>query len=217
MGFTLFTVAAGWYAYNTVSHDAPSYIAMTEHRNWTIVTFVLFLGAACWEYSLSRQGNSNFSSKMRQGGDKRATKTAQVARPRASARANAVSLMNWNNGRGWLFTGLLVIAAGTLLSTAWHGGELVYRHGLGVMSLPKPEGAGHPNEHGAGHDHGNMPMQGADMPHEDAHAHIHGDTSSSGHPHDAESGRKAPVADGAGTAPKKAGHTHAPGSLPHKD
>ncbi len=51
-------------------------------------------------------------------------------------------------------TGLLlalVVGAGLLLATAWHGGELVYRHGLGVMSLPQAEeGAGH--EHGgAGH------------------------------------------------------------------
>lgn len=210
VGFTLLTVAAGWYAYNTVSHDAPSHIAMTDHRNWAVVTFALFLGAACWEYFLSRLGNSNFSSKTR-----RAAKTAQVARPGASVKANAVSLMNWNNGRGWLFTGLLVIAAGMLLSTAWHGGELVYRHGLGVMSLPKSEGPGHPNEHGAGHDHGNMPMQGADMPHEDAHSH--GGTSSGGHPHDAEPGKKAPATGGAGTAPKKAGHTHAPGAPLHKD
>jgi len=31
----------------------------------------------------------------------------------------------------------MVIAALLLLSTAWHGGELVYRHGLGVLSLPE--------------------------------------------------------------------------------
>ncbi len=29
---------------------------------------------------------------------------------------------------------------GLLLSTAWRGGELVYRHGLGVLSLPSTEG-----------------------------------------------------------------------------
>ena len=53
-------------------------------------------------------------------------------------------------GKGWLFTALLVIAAGLLLSTAWHGGELVYRYGLGVISMPKAEGQGYAHDHGAG-------------------------------------------------------------------
>ena len=174
VGFTLLTVAAGWYAYSTVAHDAPSHIAMAEHRNWAMATFVLFLGVAGWEYYLSRQGKC----------------------------------------KGWLFTGLLVIAAGLLLSTAWHGGELVYRYGLGVMSLPKPEGPGHAHEHGEGH--GDMAVQDKDTLHEDGHAHSRDGTTNGGHPHDAEPGHKTPVADGTGTAPRKAGHTHAPGTPPHK-
>lgn len=147
VGFTLLTVASGWYAYNTVAHNAPSHIAMAEHRNWAMATFALFLGVAGWEYFLSRRGKS----------------------------------------KNWLFTGLLVIAAGLLLTTAWHGGELVYRYGLGVMSLPKPEGPGHAHEHGE--DHGGMPEQGEDTLHED----------------------------GTGTAPKETGHTHALGTPPHED
>lgn len=48
-----------------------------------------------------------------------------------------------------------VIAAlalwGLLVTTAWHGGEIVYRHGLGVMSLPQTDdhsngGGGHQQE-----------------------------------------------------------------------
>lgn len=158
VGFTLLTVAAGWYAFYTVNHDAPSHIAMVEHRNWAMATLALFLCIAGWEYYLSRQGKD----------------------------------------KGWLFTGLLVIAAGLLLSTAWHGGELVYRYGLGVMSMPKAEGPGHAHDHGE--DHGDMPVQGEDMLHKDGHAH-----SSDG------------TADGAGTAPRKTGHTHAPATPPHKD
>lgn len=46
-----------------------------------------------------------------------------------------------------MFIGLLLAAGVLLASTAWHGGELVYRHGLGVMSLPQPEGEGHDHEH----------------------------------------------------------------------
>lgn len=37
----------------------------------------------------------------------------------------------------------LVVFFMMLGTTAWHGGELVYRYGLGVMSLPTVEGDGH--------------------------------------------------------------------------
>ena len=168
MGFTLLTVAAGWYAYNTVGHDAPSHIAMTEHRNWALATLALFLGVAGWEYYLSRRGKS----------------------------------------KNWLFIGLLVVAASLLLSTAWHGGELVYRYGLGVMSMPKPEGPGHP------HDHGDIPMQGENV---DSHMHSHDGTANDEHPHDAESGQKTSAMGSTGTAHRKAGHTHPPGTPPHRD
>ncbi len=115
------------------------------------------------------------------------------------------------------FLVLLVAAWLLVMSAAWHGAELVYRHGLGVMSLPKPEGQGHIHEHGAGHDHGDMPVQGADTPHEDVHTHSHEGAANGEHPHDAEPDRKAPAAGGVGAASKKAGHTHAPGTPPHKD
>jgi len=50
--------------------------------------------------------------------------------------------------RGGVVFALLLLAAGAVLaSTAWRGGELVYRHGLGVMALPMTE------SHGDGHDH----------------------------------------------------------------
>ena len=91
------------------------------------------------------------------------------------------------------FLVLLVAAWLLVTSTAWHGAELVYRHGLGVMPIPKPEGSGHAHDHGE--DHGGMSVQGKGMPHDDGHAHT----------------------DGASTAPKKPGHTHAPGVPPHKD
>lgn len=151
IGFTLPTVSAGWYAFNTVTHDAPSHLAMIEHRNWAVATFAFLLCIAGWKYYLSRQGK----------------------------------------GLGWLFTGLLVIAAGLLMSTAWHGGELVYRYGLGVMSIPKAEGSGH--------------------------AHSHDTTSKSGSPLNAEPGSKTPTANGSRTTPEKPGHTHTSGTPLHKD
>ncbi len=107
-GITLLTLAAGWYAFNTVDHDTPSHEAMLEHRNWALVTVVVILLVAAWSirrYARSRPQNP-------------------------------------------LFVGGMVLAWVLVTATAWHGAELVYRYGLGVMSLPKVE------NHGAGHDHG---------------------------------------------------------------
>ena len=46
-----------------------------------------------------------------------------------------------------LFLVFLVIGECLLLSTAWRGGELVYRYGIGVMSLPSAEEVGHNHHH----------------------------------------------------------------------
>ena len=135
IAFTVLTVAAGWYAFNTVTHDEPSHLAMIEHRNWAMLTFATLLGIAAWEVYLYRH----------------------------------------RKGKGWLFTYLLVFAASLLLSTAWHGGELVYRYGLGVMSMPKPEGS---KADGSGHANHQMkdPTQDGDSV-MDNHAHDKGSMS----------------------------------------
>ena len=53
-----------------------------------------------------------------------------------------------------VFLVLLVAAWLLVTSTAWHGAELVYRHGLGVMSLPDMENEAAPHQHdGSGHQH----------------------------------------------------------------
>lgn len=41
------------------------------------------------------------------------------------------------------FIVILFIVQGLLLSTAWRGAELVFRYGLGVMSLPQEDDVGH--------------------------------------------------------------------------
>ncbi len=56
--------------------------------------------------------------------------------------------------KNWVFVGFMIIASGVLLSTAWRGGEVVFRYGLGVMSLPKSTGEGHDHEHADGAGHG---------------------------------------------------------------
>ena len=51
---------------------------------------------------------------------------------------------------------LILLIGGWLLvaSAAWHGGELVYRHGLGVMALPDMHDEQDATAHGAGgHEH----------------------------------------------------------------
>ena len=120
-------------------------------------------------------------------------------------------------GSGFLV--LLVVAWGLVISTAWHGGEVVFRHGVGVMSLPKPENHGHDHAHGDGHDgdHGAVPVSGVATAHEDGRDHGHDDTANDEHQHDTEFVDKTPAANGAGMSPKKAGHTHAPGTPPHQD
>lgn len=86
------------------------------------------------------------------------------------------------------FLALLLVAWLLVISTAWHGSEVVYRHGLGVMSLPKAEGPGHPDER--------RPAQNEAASHGDGHDHNATVTEA---PH------------------KKTGHTHAPGTAPHND
>ena len=138
------------------------------------------------------------------------------------ALAVLIALAAWDVWRGRSgripspgFLGLLVVAWLLVTSTAWYGAELVYRHGLGVMSLPKSEGLGHTQEHGAGH--GDMPVQGANTLCEGGYAHDHNGNAGGEHPHDAEQNSIAPAADGAGTTPKKASHAHALGAPPCKD
>lgn len=83
------------------------------------------------------------------------------------AGAWSVVMYRRNQARSWAFTAVLVVAAGLLGLTAWHGGEIVYRLGLGVKALPKSEGSGHAHSHEGGDAHGHD--DGAAMaPHEDA-------------------------------------------------
>jgi uncharacterized membrane protein len=46
-----------------------------------------------------------------------------------------------------IFLSALLFTQGLLLSTAWRGAELVFRYGVGVMSLPQAEEVGHSHYH----------------------------------------------------------------------
>ncbi len=53
------------------------------------------------------------------------------------------------------FLALFLVVGGLLATTGWHGAEVVYRHGVGVMSLPKTDTHDHgAHDHGEGDDHG---------------------------------------------------------------
>lgn len=80
-----------------------------------------------------------------------------------------------NRTLGMVFVICMVVAGSVLASTAWHGGEVVYRYGLGVMSLPKAEGDGHNHSHGGGHDHSYSAIQDMNDSHEDHAAGDHHD------------------------------------------
>lgn len=45
------TIAAGFQAYYTVNHDAPSHAAMTTHRNWAVPSGLAILLLALWRWT----------------------------------------------------------------------------------------------------------------------------------------------------------------------
>jgi len=74
---------------------------------------------------------------------------------------------------------MAVLLLGLLFSTAWHGGELVYRYGLGVMSLPAAE------------DHTNGHVHSSEMKSSDSHSHepaMQTDSTPDEHQHDGHDG-----------------------------
>lgn len=122
---TLLTVAAGIYAYNTVSHDDPSHIAMTNHKDWALATAAFFWIVAIWSVFKYRAGKPT----------------------------------------GTIFVIAMIIGAGLIATTGYKGGEIVYRYGLGVLSLPQAEGAGHQHSHDSGandHEHNDHNDDGTD-------------------------------------------------------
>ena len=109
---TILTIAAGLYAYGSVTHDTVSHAAMTDHRNWAFATAALIWFAALWSFATARG-----THKLSRGP-----------------------------------TVVLFLATVMVGATAYKGGDLVYRYGLGVQSLPAAQSDG--KEDGHDHDHG---------------------------------------------------------------
>lgn len=75
-----------------------------------------------------------------------------------------------------LFVSAFLLAGGLMMTTAWYGGELVYRHGLGVLSLPDAGNHDH-----SSHAHGNNASS-------EAHSHDHDSHDEAGDHHDDHKG-----------------------------
>lgn len=61
-GFAVVTAIAGWFAYNSVVHDAASHAAMTEHRNWALITLSVFIIATFWSVKrYQHKNNTHFT------------------------------------------------------------------------------------------------------------------------------------------------------------
>ena len=63
-GFAVVTAIAGWFAYNSVAHDTPSHEAMTEHRNWALVTLSVFIVISLWsikQYKRTKNAGITFT------------------------------------------------------------------------------------------------------------------------------------------------------------
>ena len=75
---------------------------------------------------------------------------------------------------------LLFVLSGAIATTAWLGGEIVYRHGIGVLSLPSNEGAGHSHQHNGAKM--TEPSSGATTPDEHTR-HQHDATQGESHEH----------------------------------
>lgn len=96
-----------------------------------------------------------------------------------------IILASWDGWRNkidsppaWWFVVAVIGAWSMVAITAWHGGELVYRHGLGVMSLPVAEGSvGHGNDNDTTTDmreHSHADTVPDDQTHDHSqHDHIH--------------------------------------------
>ncbi len=154
MVITLFTLIAGYFAYNSVAHDTPSHEAMTKHRNWAFATATSFALLTIWSISIYKK--------------------QQVP--------------------GVAFLLFALLSGGLLASTGWHGGEAVYRYGLGVMSLPQSEGEGHAHEHPGGSEHETGSEDTATENKEDGQPHEH--SGSSDHEPASESSMKKSNEDG---------------------
>jgi uncharacterized membrane protein len=164
--FALMAVTAGWFASNSVEHDAPAHLAMMDHRNWALATTAFFVVLAIWSLQRARK-------------------------------AYPIS---------WLMILPLIVASGLLGTTGWKGGELVYRHGLGVMALPDVTEHDH-SQHS--HDGDNqIDNDASNMPQEDQSEEAEHEVGEKAHAHEDEQNDPESKASGSDTEGKQTSEDH---------
>ena len=113
----------------------------------------------------------------------------------------AANIVKKNKTPRYLFLYVTAIAGVMLLITGFLGGETVYRHGLGVMSLPAVETAGHhhnqtsPHDHSSAHQHDETTDESEHHPLDELMTPsitVDSDAESFEHSHDAEMGETTP-------------------------
>ena len=110
---------------------------------------------------------------------------------------------------GLVFIVFALGSAGVLGVTAYHGGEAVYRFGLGVMSMPKVTGEGHAHKHPDGQGHGDTKKSEDKKTKSDGHAHSHGDEQQKPGPsHDSPKKTDSGNAESGNKTHSDTGHTH---------
>jgi len=73
----------------------------------------------------------------------------------------------------------LLIAGGLLVTTGFKGADLVYKHGLGVQSLP--DKSNHDHASGHDHEHGDVGSEESSHKHDDSHPHDEGHSEEHSH------------------------------------
>lgn len=85
----------------------------------------------------------------------------------------SVSMVKNNKTPHYLFLSVAAVTGAMLMITGFLGGEAVYRHGLGVMSLPAIEAGDH--HHNSAHDHEQNSTDQHDEMTEESEPHHHPD------------------------------------------
>lgn len=143
--FAVVAVAAGLYAYNTVAHDEPSHIAMTNHRNWALATATFLVVLAIYRWI------------------RRRAQPGALFLVAAFAALTLVGVTGWKGGRLVYHYGLGVKS----LPQSEGPGHHHHHHGEGAGH--EHGAAGDEDAHAEdGHEHG-----GADADHDEADGHAH--------------------------------------------
>ena len=159
VAFAIATAIAGWFAYNSVNHDTPSHLAMTEHRNIALITLGVFVLLALWSFFFKNKANIIFVIAMLIAG-------------------GLLSATGWMGAEAVYRYGLGVMS---LPKSTGEGHAHKHPDGQGhgdQMMTNKKSAEDMPHEHAEGQGHGDQSTTNKksteNMPHEHAEGDKHG-------------------------------------------